>query len=222
MAIFRFGTGLLKPLKESKNFRSKIYEAVSKHDVDEAVESAINDIGEEINQFVQNKSGWIFHSNIKADINIFRYNPIKGSLFIPLPDIIANKNACINVQNDDDKCFLYSILAHKNLGMKHPQRQSKYTEEMKKEFESWNKYPMKYSDIGKFEKQFNLSINVYAYRLEKIKAKKVRGVSFAPRYITRNIIDNPENVISLLHMKQGEKSHFVLIKSLSALMYQVR
>ena len=79
---------------------------------------------------------------------------------------------------------------------------------------------MKYSDIGKFEKKFNLSINVYDYRLEKSKAKKVRGVSFAPRYITRNIIDNPENVISLLHMKQGEKSHFVLIKSLSALMYQ--
>jgi len=31
-----------------------------------------------------------------------------------LPSIIANKKACINIKNNDEKCFLYSVIAHQD------------------------------------------------------------------------------------------------------------
>lgn len=44
-------------------------------------------------------------------LNINKYNPLGGSSYIPLPVWIENKKATINVQNYDEKCFMYSILA---------------------------------------------------------------------------------------------------------------
>ena len=41
----------------------------------------------------------------------FKYSPIGGS-YIPTPKSIVNKKAIINVKNNDENCFLYSILAH--------------------------------------------------------------------------------------------------------------
>jgi len=77
---------------------------------------------------------------------------------------------------------------------------------------------MKLSDVPKFEKQFNLSINIYGYELAFDAETKTQSVSFYPHYITPNIVDNLDNVISLLLIQQEEKTHYVLIKSISALM----
>ena len=161
LGYFHFGTLLRATPKEEKNYRSGIYQVLSHEEIKEAVNDAIDELGEEINSFVQHKSGWIFHSNIKIVLNIYRYNPIRGGSYIPLPSIIGNKKACLNIKNNDDKCFLWSVLAGKYPKIKNSGRQSVYLDHAK-EFGSWNrKYPMKLSDIPKFEQQFNLLINVY-------------------------------------------------------------
>ena len=54
-----------------------------------------------INDFQDNKSGWVFYEDFRLDINIFKYNAIQGSSYIRLPDIISRKKACINIENMD-------------------------------------------------------------------------------------------------------------------------
>ena len=94
-----------------KNFRTNVYKIVFSADIGESVANAISAIGEEINSFIQLKSGWNFYKNIKLDINMFRYTPLRGHSYLTLPSMIANKKACINVKNKDEKCFLYSVVA---------------------------------------------------------------------------------------------------------------
>ncbi len=50
---FHFGHLLRATKKESKNFRSQIYEVLTRDEINEAVVNAINDLGEEINNFIQ-------------------------------------------------------------------------------------------------------------------------------------------------------------------------
>ena len=40
-----------------------------------------------------------------------KYVPLKGSQYIDLPPKVKNSKAVINIQNDDDKRFLWSLLA---------------------------------------------------------------------------------------------------------------
>ena len=64
------------------------------------------------------------------NINVVRYNPLKASTYIDLLKSIKNKQACVNVQNDnDDNCFALAIVnAEKNISWKdHPERPKHYT-----------------------------------------------------------------------------------------------
>ena len=45
----------------------------------------------------------------KIKFNFDKYNPTRGGKFIPSPKWVQNKKACINIQNEDNKCFKYSI-----------------------------------------------------------------------------------------------------------------
>ena len=45
----------------------------------------------------------------KIKFNFDKYNPTRGGKFIPLPKWVQSKKACINIQNEDDKCFKYSV-----------------------------------------------------------------------------------------------------------------
>jgi putative component of membrane protein insertase Oxa1/YidC/SpoIIIJ protein YidD len=38
------------------------------------------------------------------ELRISKCNPLRGSSYIPLPKVLANKKAIINVQNEDDEC----------------------------------------------------------------------------------------------------------------------
>ena len=57
-------------------------------------------------------SGWYFNEIIRLEIHIVEYKPMKGGSFIPLPEFIQKKNAIINIKNENDKCFLWSVLRY--------------------------------------------------------------------------------------------------------------
>ena len=39
------------------------------------------------------------------------YDPLRASSYIDLPMKLKARNACVNVQNVDQKCFLWSVLS---------------------------------------------------------------------------------------------------------------
>ena len=42
-----------------------------------------------------------------------RYNPFRGSSYVQLPPEIGDRKACVNVNNEDQKCFVWSVLVAK-------------------------------------------------------------------------------------------------------------
>ena len=97
-----------------------------------------------------------------VNLNIARYNPIRGSSYIPTPVGLASKKALVNVQNEDQNCFLYSILASlfpdKNGNVSKVRAYKKYLDKLN---HKGIEMPMAVKDIDKFEKMNNLVINVY-------------------------------------------------------------
>jgi hypothetical protein len=66
---------------------------------------------EEIETHQNAGSGWVFHEVIHLDIHIDKYEPIKGNSYIPLPGNLVSKKAIINMENNDNECFKWSVTA---------------------------------------------------------------------------------------------------------------
>ena len=56
-------------------------------------------------------SGFVLYSVDDLQVETARSKATVGGLYIELPDFIKNKKACVNIQNDDKKCFLWCLLA---------------------------------------------------------------------------------------------------------------
>ena len=99
-----------------------------------------------------------------------KYDPIRASSYLPLSKELKAKQGCFKIQNNDEKCFLRSILAslHPVQCKNHQFRVSKCQEYERESNISGIKYPVDIKDISKFEHQNNISISVYGYEDKKI------------------------------------------------------
>ena len=97
---------------------SKVYFNTETHinlestDVKVILSQMIREILEKLGIFQMNGSGWSFKEVSSLEIHIVNYKPIKGSSYIPLSDFIMKKKSIINMENKDNKCFLWSILRY--------------------------------------------------------------------------------------------------------------
>ena len=55
-------------------------------------------------------SGRRLYNIINIELHTVSYTPVRGETWIALPKELANKNAIINMQNKDNKCFLWCVL----------------------------------------------------------------------------------------------------------------
>ena len=93
-------------------FRSGGRKNLKSTNEDEEIEYCYKKIIEDFDNFHAKGSGWHFNEVVQLEIHTVEYNPAKGSTYIPLPDWITNKKAIVNIQNKDEKCFLWCILRH--------------------------------------------------------------------------------------------------------------
>ena len=60
-------------------------------------------------------SGWIVEEIHSQDLNLSSYHPLIGSTYIELPNELKHSiKGLINLQNDDNKCFLWCHIRHLN------------------------------------------------------------------------------------------------------------
>ena len=149
-----------------------------------------------------------FYSIIKFELHTVRYKPLRGETYIPLPKELADKKAIINIQNKDNKCFLWCVLRALNPDEKNPQRLDKKLmgKENTLNMEGID-YPVRLKDLDKFEKQNpTISITVLGY--------ETKGV-----YPLRNSVntDRDYNIIFIL-IEEGGVKHYCLVKNLSHLL----
>ena len=101
---------------------------------------------------------------------LVKYDPMRASSYLPSPKELKAKQRCVNTENNDEKCFLWSILAslHPLQYRNHLDRFSKYREYEDDLNMSRIQYPTDRKDISKFEHQNNISVNVYGYKYKNI------------------------------------------------------
>ena len=93
-----------------------------------------------------------------------------GSSYIDLPLEIKNKKACVNIQNNNQECFKYSILAalHHLEIKEHHSRPSKYDKWLNELNFNGIDFLVKLKEIDKFAKQNCYRINVLGYENKEI------------------------------------------------------
>jgi len=168
--------------------------------IDQVLQEAFAEIDAHIEEFVRMGSGWVISRLIHLDYHLARYRPLRGSSYVPLPPFLVNKKAVVNVQNNDQKCFLWSILAALHPTPHHPYRVVNY-----RPYENElviDRFPVTLPDITKIEEDNDVSINVY-------------GFPIAPLRVTTRI--RPRHVNLLLY-----EGHYSLIKNLDRLLADQR
>ena len=178
----------------------------------------VEEIEEEI-QKVQDAegSGWRFYRVIKLVLHTTRWEPLNGSSYIPLDPYLANKKALINMQNEDDKCFMWSVLRALYPKDTNPQR---IDNDLKSKQNSINMkgthYPVNLKAIDRFETQNpNISISVVGYNkvdlVHPIRISKYTGCDHDIVLLLLKEAVKGENG------KIEEKTHYTLVKNKSAL-----
>ena len=156
-------------------------------------------------EFQREGSGWAIDEVLYVKHMMAKYVPLKGSQCIELPPKVKNSKAVINIQNDDDKCFLWSVLAHL-----YEANYSKHRVYHYKPLESELNmngiaYPVAVKDVPKIEKQNDISVTVFGYE-----------EGYYPLYISRN---QKERHVNLLLIEKGGKTHDCLITDLNKMLH---
>ncbi|KAH9637362.1 hypothetical protein HF086_011975 [Spodoptera exigua] len=75
------------------------------------VETAFDTVVGKICQFEKKDSGWSLNQIKYIDMNVNKFNPLRGSSYVNLPQDIKLKKAVINVKNNDNMCFKWALLS---------------------------------------------------------------------------------------------------------------
>ena len=199
-----FSTGDV--ITEQAPFHSKAEVNLEGTDVDDLYEAMTDRVLESTATFQMRGSNWTFKSIISLEIHTVAYEPLSGNSYIPLPLKLAQKKAIINMKNEDDKCFTWSVLRALNPREEHAERIDK---DLNKKEDSLNmtdiEYPISLKAIDKFERENpTISINVFGHE-ESVYPLMVG------KYEDREAID-------LLLIYDEERKHYCLIKSMSRLL----
>ena len=187
-------------------------------DISELYDEMVDEIIEKLDMAQDSEgSSWTLVRVIKLVLHTTKWEPIYGSSYIPLDPYLANKKAIINMQNEDDKCFMWSVLRALYPKNDHPERIDKDLKS-KQDIINMNgiHYPVSLKAIDRFEHlNPNISISVLGYNKEEgvfpLKISKYTGC---------------DNDIVLLLLKEAEKgengeikekTHYTLVKNKSAL-----
>ena len=188
-------------------FHSQTHINLEKTDVKVILSQMLREIIGNLINYQTKGTGWYFKEVISFEIHTVDYKPIRGSKHISLPDFLMRKKAIINMENKDEKCFLWSVLRYLHPREKHSTRINDLKEyEKELNFKGIN-FPIKVKDIQKFENPnpnlpginvFSINDNnkIYPLRLNQKDVKKS---------------------IDLFLFSEDENQHYSLIKNFSRL-----
>ena len=174
----------------------------------------------------QEGTGAAINRCLKLYLDIAKYEPLKGSSYISLPKVLANKKAIHNVKNNDDKCLFHAINSALNPALDHSDRLSNYPDISSYMKTDGIDFRAPISQLPKVEKQNNLAMKVYGYTV----SKKLEKVNIFPYHISNLsngivrinllMISEDVEVVNDNNEKRKEtKYHYCWSKNLNKLLY---
>ena len=187
-------------------FNSKAKTVTHPDMINNLIMEAEEEIRNKIADWLSEGSNWVIELILDHYLNIIGYTPLRGSSYLPLPKELKNSmKGLINLQNEDEKCFLWCHVRKLNPIKRNPQRITLKDEELAKTLDySGISFPVSYKDYNKIEKQNQININVFGYS------------SFI--YPIHTSKEKYKDHIEVLYIEEGEKSHYVYIKNFNRLM----
>ena len=155
---------LLMYMTDKAYFHSETHINSENTNVKVILKDMIKEILAKLANYQKKGSDWYFKEVVRLENHIVGYKPMKGGSYIPLPEFVKKKNAIINIKNEDNKCFLWSVLRYLHPKEVHGERLS----DLKKFENDLNfkdiYFPVKVKDITKFEKlnSYLPKINVFS------------------------------------------------------------
>ena len=189
----------------SPYFRSRTYitlsgEGLNEHDLNEALQKMF----ESLEKFMREGSGWYVKKVLKLEIQTIVYKPLRGSTYLPLPMSLSKSVSILNINNRDDKCFLYCLLASLHPVAKEPELVEHYYQFSNEVNMSGITYPVNLSQIRKVENQNeSISINVFGYENQTVIPLRITDKYQRPHHV------------NLLWLTNEANSHYCLIKDLN-------
>ena len=139
-------------------FNSTAFTILNETKIIEALDKAAEGINNKIAEWLSEGSGWIIVEILSHFVNIVKYLPLRGNSYIPTPKEIRHHNkGLINLQNKDNKCFLWNLVRHLNPRKKNPQRITKSDREFAKRLDfSGISFPVTINQIKLIESKIRL------------------------------------------------------------------
>lgn len=170
----------------------------------------------DLEEFQERNSGWALRRIFDITVNLNKFNPMRAGCWTEIPESIRAKGAIINVKSHDNACFAWAV----NAGLYSPahsaHRCSSYPHYSTRLNFDGIEFPVSLKQIAKFERQNDISINVFTVR-----EKKERGDEreIVPLMVTGNKKNVHVNLLYVpdLRSNANHDGHFTLIKNLSRL-----
>ena len=80
-------------------------------DINEVLVEVTKNMSIKIDVYEQRGSGWVLHELLHIDLHVYDHDPLRGSTYVVLLKEIADKHAVVNIKNNDDKCFIWGVVA---------------------------------------------------------------------------------------------------------------
>ena len=195
-------------VEKSAYFNSASQTIINQMEINEALQMSKQNILNKIAQWISERSGWMVQSVDNHYLNIAKYEPMKGSSYIQLPNELRNsKKGLINMKNEDNECFRWCHIRHINPQDKYPQRIKKIDKQYVEKLDySGVEFPVGVKHYNKIEKHNSININVFGYENKQP----------YPIYVSK---EKYEDHMELLLVTEKENKHYVLIKDFNRFMY---
>ena len=202
----------LKSKKTNEDVRqvikSRRYNITNEGEIPNVLNQMASDVEHQAEVMEVSESGLVITQIDKIEFNYDKYNPTRGGKFIPLPKWISNKKACINIKNQDELCFKYSVQCGicKVYEKDHPERVSHY-KNLNDEL-NWDNvnFPSSDVDIDTFEENNGGKVAVNVYFIDPEEGKQ-SILLYRQTKVQRAI-----HQISLLELEDGDDYDYVFIK----------
>lgn len=163
-----------------------------------------------IGRWIYQGRGYIIVSVNEHYINVVKYDPLRGNSCIPLPPELQHpRKGLINIQNEDNECFRWCHVRYINPKTENPQQIKNSDREMVEKLNYQGvEFPVNVKDYGKVEAKNSFNVNVFGYEDRQ----------FFPIYVSKQ---KNTGELNLLLITDEEKQHYVLIKDLDRMMFNI-
>ena len=103
-------------------FKSLMMSVYRGSEMDLIVDRMTSDMKFQIENPALLNSRFVFDEFLYLDVNFHQLNLMRGSSYLPLPDWLARKKVIVNLHNNNEECFKWSVIAAEKVGMKDSQR----------------------------------------------------------------------------------------------------